>query len=48
MEVFELETEFMEYLKKTIGNTIENDKFDFLLDGETVPDMKIVDIVQIN
>lgn len=31
-----------------IGNTIENDKFDFLLDGETVPDMKIVDIVQIN
>lgn len=31
-----------------IGNTIENDKFDFLLDGETVPDMKIVDTVQIN
>lgn len=31
-----------------IGKTIENDKFDFLLDGETVPDMKIVENVQIN
>lgn len=29
MEVFELETEFMEYLKKTIGNTIENDIQEF-------------------
>mgnify|MGYP003548402190 CR=1 FL=1 len=31
-----------------IGKTIENDRFDFLLDGETVPDMKVVENVQIN
>jgi hypothetical protein len=31
-----------------IGKTIENDRFDFLLDDETVPDMKAVDNVQIN
>ena len=31
-----------------IGKTIENDRFDFLLDGETVPDMKLVENVQIN
>ena len=31
-----------------IGKTVENDKFDFLLDGETVPDMKVVEKVQIN
>lgn len=31
-----------------IGKTIENDRFDFLLDGETIPDMKIVENVQIN
>lgn len=32
----------------TIGKTIENDRFDFLLNDETVPDMKIVENVQIN
>jgi hypothetical protein len=31
-----------------VGKTIENDRFDFLLDGETVPDMKVVENVQIN
>lgn len=31
-----------------IGKTIENDRFDFLLDGETVPDMKPVEKVEIN
>lgn len=31
-----------------VGKTIENDRFDFLLDGETVPDMKVVEDVQIN
>ena len=31
-----------------IGKTIENDKFDFLLNEETVPDMKLVENVQIN
>lgn len=31
-----------------VGKTIENDRFDFLLDGETVPDMKVVEKVQIN
>ena len=31
-----------------IGKTIANDKFDFLLDGETVPDMKVVEKVEIN
>ena len=31
-----------------IGKTVENDRFDFLLDGEIVPDMKIVEHVQIN
>lgn len=31
-----------------IGKTIENDKFDFLLNDEIVPDMKLVENVQIN
>ena len=31
-----------------VGKTIENDRFDFLLDGETVPDMKVAENVQIN
>ena len=31
-----------------IGKTIENDRFDFLLDGDVVPDMKAVEKVQIN
>ena len=31
-----------------IGGTVENDRFDFLLDGETVPDMKLVENVKIN
>ena len=31
-----------------IGKTIENDRFDFLLNGELVPEMKFVENVQIN
>lgn len=32
----------------TVGKTVKNDRFDFLLDGEVVPDMKVVNNVQIN
>jgi hypothetical protein len=31
-----------------IGKTIENDRFEFLLNGEIVPDMKFIENVQIN
>lgn len=32
----------------SVGKTVKNDRFDFLLDGEVVPDMKVVNNVQIN